>query len=282
MHGLSKLDDIKGVTVSRETSAVKAFNNGEINMLVIPLELPRAAIEAMSTISWERFIQNAQHFCDKSTRPDKMSLINPSGDYRMIESLMSQPPKNGEVSFAPLHEAVQALYDGHASSAAVIDVIQSMTQVFNRLIRPEHNYAYLNLVYCFDGADGLPCLPRDADNLAVMEKVQANSNVLAKSHHVHMNFSLLSQMGFVLASDVAKTDWRNLESWSYTDDYAALVNERQQAAIDKVGGAELPSPAIVLSRGTENGPILMGPSPYSSAPRSVTGSGVLARVLPRI
>ncbi len=280
MNGLSKLDDIQGVTVSRETSAIKAFNNGQINMLVIPLELPRDAIEAMATITPEKAHENAQHFWDKSRRPDKMSLINSCDDYNMIESSVREAPQNSKVSFTHFHRAVNALYDGQASSAAVVGVIKSITRVFNRLIRPEHNYASFNLAYCFDGADGLPGLPADADNLAVMEKIRANGNVLASSHNVNMNFSLLSPLGYVLASDVAKTDWRNLKSWSHTDDYAALVHERQQAAIDKVGGAELPFPAIVLSRSIENGPILMGPSP-NSALRSVTGAGFISQIMPR-
>jgi hypothetical protein len=285
MNRLSKLKDIKGVTVSREPSAVQVFNNGEINMLVIPLELPRDAIDVMATITPEKAHENALHFRAESTRPDKMSLIDSGGDWgfigTMFESHVRETPKNGKVPFAPLHEAVQALYDGHASSAAVVGVIESITEIFNKLIRPEHNHADLRLAYCFDGVAGLRSLPNDAANVALLDRLRADGVMLPSFHTVKMSFSLLSPLGYILASDVANTDWRNLKSWSATDDYAALVNECQQAAIDKVGGAELPFPAIVLSRSTENGPILMGPSPYSSAPRSVTGSGVIARLMPR-
>lgn len=268
MHTPNKpLEKIPGLTSPAPRGALLSFNHRKIDCLVIPLKISDAVRNALQTAEFSHLRANTKaHKCENSSLKFQPQ---PDGTTGLIENAFSYRLTQNHNSYQSmrLREVACELFSRSPQCKAIAELHRKVIVTFNQIILPRHTALDLKFHYNFyDASSDIPMLPSIANEANPLRRMSKSSD------DVTLAFSLLGPLGHILPEPPSPADIPVIQSPEYSSEYPEEVASAQDALIKRFGGIALPSPAIVILRKNQTGPVLLGPVRHQAL-RSVGGYG---------
>ncbi len=264
-------EKIPGLTSPAPRGALLSFNHRKIDCLVIPLKISDAVINALQTAEFLHLCANTT--AHKRENSSLKLLPQPDGTTGLIENAFSyRLTQNDSYQSMRLREVACELFSHSPQCKAIAELHREVIVTFNQIISPRHTALDLKFHYNFYGASSdVPALPPIANGANPLRRMSKSSD------DVTLAFSLLGPLGHILPETPSPADIPVIQSPKHSSEYPKEVASAQESLINRFGGIALPSPAIVILRKNQTGPVLLGPV-SNQALRSIGGYGTARRL----